>query len=124
MRQPGDRVGLTAARRMLDQIALARAVHPRIGQQPAHHGELVVAGPNLHALFLLGFGVFYLNYLRIVFEDVGQPAWGEDAFPQVIGLEPLLVRWVAGTVVPALIEGPSVPMMMRQRPAGSLPLRA
>ena len=38
------------------------------------------------------------------------PRGGEDALPQVIGLEPVWVRWVAGAIVPALVE--------RQEPRG------
>ena len=52
MRQPGDRVALAAARRVLDQVAPARAVLADIGKQPAHHVELVVARPDLGPLLL------------------------------------------------------------------------
>ena len=47
VRQPGDRVRLAAAGRVLDQVAPARAVLCRVGQQPAHHVELVVAREDL-----------------------------------------------------------------------------
>ena len=46
-RQPGDGVALAAARRVLDQVAPPRPVRPGVGQQAAHHVELVVARPDL-----------------------------------------------------------------------------
>ena len=48
VRQPGDGVRLAAAGRVLDQVALARAVRLRVGQQLPHHVELVVAREDLH----------------------------------------------------------------------------
>ena len=43
--QPGDGVGLAAARRVLDQILGADSPTGHVRQQLAHHVELVVAGP-------------------------------------------------------------------------------
>ena len=43
--QPGDRVGLAAPRRVLDQILGADSPTGHVRQQLAHHVELVVAGP-------------------------------------------------------------------------------
>ena len=54
VREPGDGVRLAAARRVLDQVALARAVGAHIGQRLPHHAELVVARPHLLALLLAG----------------------------------------------------------------------
>ena len=72
VREPGDGVGLAAARRVLDQVAPARAVLPRVGQELAHHVELVVARPDLHRLLLAGLLVLRLDDLGVVLEDVGQ----------------------------------------------------
>ena len=47
MAQPGDGVRLPAACGVLDQIASTRAVFSCVGQQLAHHLELVVARPDL-----------------------------------------------------------------------------
>ena len=47
MRQPSDGVALAAARGVLDQVAPAGAVRGGVGEQPAHHVELVVARPDL-----------------------------------------------------------------------------
>ena len=72
VRQPGDRVGLAAARRVLDQVALPGAVRRRVGQQLAHHVELVVAREDLRLLLLAGLLVLLLDDLGVVLEDVGQ----------------------------------------------------
>ena len=50
--QPGDRVRLAAAGRVLDQVAPAGAVRLGVGEQLAHHVELVVAREDLDALLL------------------------------------------------------------------------
>ena len=70
--EPGDRVRLAAARRMLDQIPLAGAVGLRIGEEPAHHVELVIAREDLHGLLLAGLLVLRLDDLRVVLEDLRQ----------------------------------------------------
>ena len=72
VRQPGDRVALAAAGRVLDQVAPARAVLGRVGQELAHHVELVVAREDLVALLLAGLLVLALDDLGVVLEDVGQ----------------------------------------------------
>ena len=110
VRQPGDRVGLAAARRVLDQVAPAGAVRLCVGEQLAHDVELVVARPDLRRLLLAGLLVLRLDDLRVVLEDVRQAVAREESLPQVVGLEPVRVRRVPGAVVPALVE--------RQEPRG------
>jgi hypothetical protein len=105
VREPGDGVRLAAARRVLDQVALARAVGAHVGQRLPHHAELVVARPHLLALLLAGARVLLLDDLRVVLEDVGQPRRREHLFPQVVGLEAVRVGRVARAVVVALVEG-------------------
>ena len=105
VRQPGDGVALAAAGRVLDQIAPARAVRGRGGQQLAHHVELVVAGPDLRPPLLARLLILGLDDLGVVLQDVRQAGGGEDALPQVIGLEAVRVGRVACAVVPALVEG-------------------
>ena len=41
--EPCDGEGLATARRVLDQIAVPRALHSRVGHQPPHAIELLVA---------------------------------------------------------------------------------
>ena len=103
--EPGDGVGLAAARRVLDQVALARAVPAGVGQELAHHVELVEARPDLHRLLAAGLLVLRLDDLGVVLEDVGQAVAGEDALPQVVGLEAVRVGRIARAVVPAQVEG-------------------
>ena len=103
--QPGDRVGLTAAGGVLDQVALPHSVGGNIGEQLADDVELVVAGPDLGGALAPGPLVADLDDLGVVLEDVGQPVAGQDLLPQVLGLEPFGVGRVAGSVVPATVEG-------------------
>ena len=70
--QPGDGVALAAARRVLDQVAPARAVDAGVGQQPAHHVELVVARPDLRPPLPAALLVLRLHHLGVVLQDVGE----------------------------------------------------
>ncbi len=72
VREPGDGVRLAAAGRVLDQVALARAVARRVRQELAHHVELVIAREDLQRLLLAGLLVLRLDDLGVVLEDVGQ----------------------------------------------------
>ena len=90
---------------MLDEIPLPGAVLARVGQQPAHHVELVVARPDLHLPLLARLRVRGLDDLRVVLQDVGQPVAGEHPRPEVVGLEAVRIRRVPGPIVPALVEG-------------------
>ena len=76
-----------------------------IGEQLADDVELVVARPDLGGALAPGPLVADLDDLGVVLEDVGQPIAGQDLLPQVVGLEPIGVRRVAGPVVPAAVEG-------------------
>ena len=104
VREPGDRVRLAAAGRVLDQVALAGSVLGRVGEQAADDVELVVARPDLRHALLAGLLVLEGDDLRVVLEDVGEPARRQDLLPEVVGLEPVRVRRVAGAVVPAAVE--------------------
>ena len=42
--------------------------------------------------------------ILFILQDVGQARASENALPQVVGLEPVRVRRVAGPVIPALVE--------------------
>lgn len=89
---------------MLDQVAPARAVFSRVGEQPAHHVELVIARPDLQSPLLAGLLVLEFDDLRVVLEYVGQALAGEDALPEVVGLQAVRVRGIARAVVPAQVE--------------------
>ena len=84
---------------------LPGAVPARIGQEPPHYVELVVARPDLLLPLLARLLILGLNDLCIVLQDVGQSVAGEEAHPEVVGLEAVRIRRVAGAVVPALVEG-------------------
>ena len=103
--EPCDGVGLPAAGRMLDEISLPGAVPARIGQEPPHHVELVVARPDLLLPLLARLLILGLDDLCIVLQDVGQPDAGDEARPEVVGLEAVRIWRVPGTIVPALVEG-------------------
>ena len=104
MRKPGDGFCLAASRRVLDQVAPARAVSTYIGEGRPHYAELVVARPHLFALLLAGARVSLLDDLRLVLDDVGQPCWCEHLFPEIVSLETIWIGWVAGAAVVALVE--------------------
>ena len=103
--QPSDGVGLAAAGRVLDQVLGADAPAGSVGQQSAHHVQLVVAGPYLLSPLASGLVVPRLHDLGVVLDDVGQPVAGEDLLPEVVGLEAVGVRRIARAVVPSPVEG-------------------
>ena len=105
MGEPGDGVRLAATGRMLDQVAPAGAVLTGIRQHLAHHVELVEARPDLNRLLAAGLLVLDLDHLGVVLQDVGESPAGEDALPQVVGLEPLRVGRIASPIVPTQVEG-------------------
>ena len=85
--EPGDGVRLPATGRMLDEIPLPCAMPARVGQQPSHHVELMVARPDLLPPLLARLLILGLDDLRVVLQDVRQPVAGENPLPQVVGLE-------------------------------------
>ena len=96
---PGDGVGLSAAGRVLDQVFLSSALILGVHQEFPHHIELVIPGPYLPVVRLLG----------VVFKDVGESVGGEYLLPEVGGLHPARVDGVAGAaVLLALVEGQEV----------------
>ena len=105
VRKPGDRVRLAAARRVLDQVAPARAVLGDVGQELAHHVELVEARPDLNRLLAAGPLVPGFDDLSVIFQDLGQTVARENSLPQVVGLDAIWVRRIARAVVPAQVEG-------------------
>ena len=105
MGQPGDGVRLAAAGRVLDQILEPDSSAGRIRQQAAHHVELVIARPYLLALLAAGLVVSFFDDLGVVLDDAGQPVAGQHFIPQVVGLESVGVRRIAGAVVPSPVEG-------------------
>ena len=104
VRQPSDGVALAAAGRVLDQVAPARPVGFGVGQQAAHHVELMVARPDLCPPLPAGLVVLLLHHLGVVLQDVGQTLPRQHLAPQVVDRQPVRVRRVARTVVPAAIE--------------------
>ncbi len=76
----------------------------RVGQQPAHHVELLVAWPNLRPRFLASLFVLRLHHLGVVLQDVGQALASQHVSPQVVGLEAARVGRIPGAVVPAPVE--------------------
>ena len=96
---------------MLDQVRVPGAVCLRVGEQPAHDVELVVRAARSAPSASLSLAdvakvqsVPCLDDLRVVLEDVGEAVAGEDALPEVVGLEPVGVGRVARAVVPAEVE--------------------
>ena len=103
--QPGDRVRLAAARRVLDEVAPPGTVRRAVGQQPPDYIELVVAGEDRLRLLPAGPLVLLGDDLGVVLDDVGQAGRGEDLLPEVVGLQPVWVGRVSGAVIVAPVEG-------------------
>ena len=84
--QPGNGEALAAARRVLDQVALAGAVVARVAHQPAHAVELLVARKDQVALpGLAPAVVLRLDLVDELADEVEQAVPGPDLLPQVIG---------------------------------------
>ena len=83
----------------------ALAIHINF-QELAHQFQLVVFGPDLDPflLYLAGLSVFRRHQLDAGLQDVGQPLGGLHLTPQVVGLDSLRVGWIAGALLPALVE--------------------
>src|SRR5690606_25090066 len=102
--EPGNRVALARTGRMLDQVTLARPLGFGVGQQLAHHVQLMEAREDLLGRLLLAALVDLLDYLGVVFQNVGEVPLRQIFLPKVIGLQAMRVRWVARAIVPALVE--------------------
>ena len=105
MGQPHDREALAAARRMLDQVALPRSARAGVGQEPAHHFELLVPGPDLDLLRPPRLRVPGRHHLGVVLQNVGEALPGENFAPQVLRPEPVRVGRIPGPAPPAAVEG-------------------
>ncbi len=105
MRQPGDGKALAAAGRVLDQVAPARPVLARVGQQLSNHIELVVARPDLDPFLSPRLRVLGLQHLGVVLQDVGHAGPCKDLAPEVVRAESVRVGRIAGAIVPATVEG-------------------
>ena len=105
MGQPRDGEALAAARRVLDQVALARPVPASVGQEPAHHVELLIPGPDLDLLGLPRLRVLRRHNLSVVLQNVGEALPGEDFAPQILRPEAVQIGRVAGPALPAAVEG-------------------
>ena len=79
---------------MLNQILLPHAVVSGIGEQSAHHINLVIARPDAVLLVLL----------RIVLQDVGKAAAGKHLPPEIVGLDAIGIRRIARAVIHPLVE--------------------
>jgi len=90
---------------VLDKVTCACTVVLCVGKELAYHIELMVTGEDLHGFFLTGLIVLLFHYLRVVLQDIGKPFRCQDALPEVIGLQAMGVRRIAGTVIVTLVEG-------------------
>ena len=107
--EPGDRVALAAAGRMLDQVSLAGAVVTRVADEPAHAVELLVAREDQEALASPAPGnVFLRDLLDELANEVEDAVAGPDALPQVVGRVALTGgrdRWIPRAAEAPLVEG-------------------
>ena len=86
MGEPGDGEALAAAGRVLDQVALARAVAAGVGHQAAHGVELLVAREDQEALAgLAALVVLLLHLVDELADQVEHAVAGPDLLPEVGG---------------------------------------
>ena len=84
VRQPGNRVALAAACRMLDQIAFAHPIGMGAAQQGTHRAQLMEARKDLFALLAFlatGIRFFLFYHLRVALDDVGQRLASQHLLP-------------------------------------------
>src|SRR5688500_10688674 len=105
MGEPCDRIGLTAAGRVLDKVAPAGAVGTNVRECLPDETQLVIAWPDLLAFLLARACVLFLYDLRVVLQDVGEPGGGEDFLPKVVGLESMGIGRVPRAVVVSFVKG-------------------
>ncbi len=107
--EPGDGVGLAAPGRMLDEVALAGPLLARVGHEPSHGVELVVAGEDqAPAAGLPPRLVLLLDLVDEVLDQVQDAVPSPDPVPQVGRRIPGLRRrhrGVPGTAELPLVEG-------------------
>ena len=105
--QPGDGEALAAARRVLDQVALAGAVVTCVAHKAAHAVELLVARKDQVALAGLAPAVVLrLDLVDELADEVEQAVPGPDLLPQVIGWKARTGGW--DRWIPRAPEAPPV----------------
>ena len=102
--KPCDRIGLTAASAVLNQVSLADTVFLNIRQNCLHHIQLMVTREYLLHTFLLGLRIGFLDYLCVVLDNTSQLFLGQYVFPKVIRHQPVGIWRIPSAVVVAFIE--------------------
>jgi hypothetical protein len=86
VREPGDGEALAAAGRVLDEVPLPRAPGARVGHEPAHAVELLVARKDEEALAgLPAFFVFLLDFVDELADEVEHAVARPRLLPEVGG---------------------------------------
>ena len=105
MSKPGDGVGLSAARAVLNEIPLTDTILLNICKELFHHVELMIAREYLSDFFLLCFSFGGLHNLRVILNDTTELFLGKDILPEVVGHDAVGIWRVARTILVAFIEG-------------------
>jgi len=103
--EPGDRVRLATARRVLDEVPPTRPALGDIGEQLSHYVKLVIAREDRLRRAFTRLRVLLGDDLRVVLDDAGETLRGKDSPPQVVGHHPVSVGRVTSAVVEPLVEG-------------------
>ena len=112
VRQPRDGVRLAAARRVLDQVALAGSARLGVRHQLAHGVELVEARED-DLLHRVRVGVVF--HANEPLDDVEQAVGRQDLAVQVLGAVAVRVGWVARAVLAvAPVEGQEERLPVRE----------
>lgn len=110
--EPGDGVGFAGTGAVLDQVVLPDFFRFGLGEELAHHVELMVTREDqVLATLLLQLAarapdlLRRLLHMQVVFEQIEEGIGLEDVFPQVVGAETVRVDRIFGVLIEGEEEG-------------------
>ena len=89
---------------MLNQVTSSNTVLLYILKKFCNHRQLMVTRKHLLILLLFGFRIYFLNNLRIIFNNIGKPVLSKDILPQVIRHDAIGIGRITCTIVVSLIK--------------------
>ena len=104
MGQPRDRIGLTGASTVLNQVTLADAIFLYVSQQFFYAIQLVITREYLLYILLLSFRVLFNNNLCVVFNNATELQFGKNILPKIVCHQAIWIRRITGTIIVAFIK--------------------
>ena len=102
--KPCDRIRLSGACTVLDEIALTDTVLFHIREQLLHAVQLMVAWPDLFHGFLLRVRIFINDDLSVILDNAGELPLRQNVLPQIVCHDAVRIRRIARAIVIALVE--------------------